>query len=470
MNHCLLARVMRRPKLGRDTLWLASSDGFAIIFGLLGQIILAKALLKSDYGLLVVIIDAFATMYILIDAGLPTLLGRDGPRAPGRAREAAHRILKLQLIIAIPFIIGSLIFSYFIWDDVPFGLLEACAIVAIGHIMSYPHRSLLRALGEARIESLIKFSERAITTTLYAVLLWQGADDPRTYAIAFAAGVIIALIISLWQGEKVGKLAIGEGELPSEWDTNKSLVIAALPFAVTLGILPYVTKLEKFLLAGLGNYDDVSIYHVAQLAWIAGLMLPQAMRAALLPYLGEVRDDEEEFSHRMLKAHHITIALVPIGLLTGFLVVNFSIPQFFGDEYLDSIPVFEILLAGWAMTLLSVPWYVALQAGKKPWMFTLLLFLVVLTAGLTGWYLIPKVGVMGAAWASLIGTSVMLSASKLICLDKDHLTDAIALLCVITCYQLSIDSWYALVGLFTVIPAAQSIAYLRSLPRNDQEE
>ena len=46
---------------------------------------------------------------------------------------------------------------------------------------------------------------------------------------------------------------------------------------VTLGILPYVTKLEKFLLAGLSSYDDVSLYHVAQLAWIAGLMLPQAI-------------------------------------------------------------------------------------------------------------------------------------------------------------------------------------------------
>ena len=68
---------MRRPKLARDTVWLASSDGLAIIFGLIGQVILAKALLQSEYGLLVVILDAFATMYILIDAGLPTIIARD---------------------------------------------------------------------------------------------------------------------------------------------------------------------------------------------------------------------------------------------------------------------------------------------------------------------------------------------------------------------------------------------------------
>ena len=140
---------MRRPKLARDTVWLASSDGLAIIFGLIGQVILAKALLQSDYGLLVVILDAFATMYILIDAGLPTIIARDVPRSPGASRQAVRRVLKLQAMIAIPFLLVSAILSTSIWDDAPLGLLMACALVAFGHIMSYPHKAMLRALGEA---------------------------------------------------------------------------------------------------------------------------------------------------------------------------------------------------------------------------------------------------------------------------------------------------------------------------------
>jgi len=41
---------MRRPKLARDTVWLASSDGLAIVLGLIGQVILAKALRPGDTG------------------------------------------------------------------------------------------------------------------------------------------------------------------------------------------------------------------------------------------------------------------------------------------------------------------------------------------------------------------------------------------------------------------------------------
>ena len=459
---------MRRPKLARDTVWLASSDGLAILFGLASQVILAKALLQSDYGLLVVILDAFATMYILVDAGLPTIIARDVPRSPESSRKAVRRVLKLQAIIAIPFLLGSAIISTSIWDEAPTGLLLACALVAFGHIMSYPHKAMMRALGEARIESILKLLERVITTGLYYIFLVQGYDSPTIYAFGFSIGVFISLIGTLWIGERVAR--DGGNSLPSEWNSNKTLMISALPFAVTLGILPYVTKLEKFLLAGLSSYDDVGLYHVAQLAWIAGLMLPQAMRAALLPYLGESRDNPEKFSKRMLSAHHWTIAILPLGLFVGHLVVSFSVPKFFDSNYTDAVQVFDILLAGWAMTLLAIPWYVALQAGHNPWRFTALILLVVIVAGVSGWILIPEYGVMGAAWASVIGCSIMLSFSKLLCGDEDRLSDGLALFCVAICYLLSIESPLALIGLLTLIPAKNSIDFLRSQTGNFQEE
>jgi O-antigen/teichoic acid export membrane protein len=459
---------MRRPKLARDTVWLASSDGLAIVLGLIGQVILAKALLQSDYGLLVVILDAFATMYILIDAGLPTILARDVPRVPGASKKAVRRVLKLQTMIALPFILISAITSSMIWDDVPATLLLACGVVALGHIMSYPHRSMLRALGEARIESILKLVERIVTTGLYYVFFIKGYESPTIYAFGFSIGVFISLIGILVVGER---LARDDGsDLPPDWNSNKSLFIAALPFAITLGILPYVTRLEKFLLAGLSSYDDVSLYHVAQLAWIAGLMLPQAMRSALLPYLGEARDKPKLFSKRMLIAHHWTLVLLPVGLVAGHLIVSLSIPRFFDSDYSQAVEVFDILLAGWAMTLLSIPWYVALQAGHNPWRFTILISLVVVAAAISGWMLIPEYGVMGAAWASLIGCSFMLSFSKLLCEDDEKMTDGLALFCVATCYLLSIGSPMALIGVLTLIPAKNSIDFLRSQDYSSEEE
>ena len=119
---------------------------------------------------------------------------------------------------------------------------------------------------------------------------------------------------------------------------------------------------------------------------------------------------------------------------------------------------------------ITIPWYVALQAGHNPWRFTTLILLVVVAAGVSGWLLIPEYGVMGAAWASVIGCSIMLSFSKLLCGDEDRLSDGLALFCVAICYLLSIGSTLALIGLLTVIPAKHSIDFLRSQTGYLQEE
>ena len=112
----------------------------------------------------------------------------------------------------------------------------------------------------------------------------------------------------------------------------------------------------------------------------------------------------------------------------------------------------------------------ALQAGKNPWRFTGLISLVIFAAGLSGWILIPITGVQGAAWASVIGCSVMLSFSKLLCGDSDRLTDLLGLLCVATCYSLSINSNLALIGLITLIPAKTSIDFLLAQAEISEEE
>ena len=85
---------MRRPKLARDTVWLASSDGLAIIFGLIGQVILAKALLQSDYGLMVVILDAFATP---TNCRLPTVRLSNQPQPDTAALPSGYGTTLVQL-------------------------------------------------------------------------------------------------------------------------------------------------------------------------------------------------------------------------------------------------------------------------------------------------------------------------------------------------------------------------------------
>ena len=93
----------RRPSFGRDSVWLASADVVAVLLAFVGQLILARALLSESYGLFVIAIDLFATLFLLLDLGLPTLLARDGPRNPTAIWSGMLRIYRLQGLAVILF-------------------------------------------------------------------------------------------------------------------------------------------------------------------------------------------------------------------------------------------------------------------------------------------------------------------------------------------------------------------------------
>ena len=221
--------------------------------------------------------------------------------------------------------------------------------------------------------------------------------------------------------------------------------------------------------------EEVALFHVAQLAWLAGLLIPQAMRAALLPVLGASRDDEGLFNGHLNRVESIAFGLVPIGLVSGAAIVAFLLPIAFPSEYFDGSlgasaqDIFMLLLAGWALTVLSVPSYTALQAGTQPWRFTGLIALVVIMATLIGWFLISwgadkdaGTALEMAAYASVASTFIMLFAG--IGLSKrwnEFKSKGLQWILTIglifmTCFALSERSMWALSGLplFILLPQA----------------
>ena len=261
--------------------------------------------------------------------------------------------------------------------------------------------------------------------------------------------------------------------LGSVWVSNKSILLAALPFAITLGVLPYVIRIEKFILASELGYDEVALFHVAQLAWLAGLLVPQAMRSALLPVLGASRNDALCFDQHLDRVERICFGLVPVGLVAGASIVWILLPFGFPAEYFDGTlgasarDVFMLLLIGWAMTVLSVPSYTALQAGERPWLFTLLIFTVVLSSTVFGLLLIGRgaetsagLAIEMAAYASVASSFVMLMGGIVLSrrfsafMQRGIQWCATLLVVVVTCVALSQQSYWALsgLGLFILLP------------------
>ncbi|MBK29678.1 MAG: hypothetical protein CMB49_03085 [Euryarchaeota archaeon] len=396
----------RHPELVRDTFWLSAADLFSIAGGLLGQIILTHALLTEDYGLYVVLIDAFALMFLLVDAGLPTIITRDVPRSRGQGRALVHRTLRIQAVITAIFLPVGLLVGFLTWPDIPALLLLSCALIPVLHIFTYAHRSVLRALGEARQEAMVKVVERFVVTSGYAFLLWYGSTSPTHYAVAFLIGVSCSLIWAIWWGERVSRAVIDE-EGENILLSPRELLLSALPFAVTLGILPLVGRMEKIFLAWWDTYSSAALFHVAYIAYLAGLSLPQALRAAFLPILGDARNEPQRTLYEVRKARRICNLLIPPGMIFGALLVWLMLPVAFPEQYNDgslgmsAFEIFLLLLGGWAVTMLAAPTYVEVCAGPRPWRFTLMLAEAATVGTVSAVLTIPYWGLIGAIISSL---------------------------------------------------------------------
>ena len=477
MSEATTNQTGRDLNMGRDSSWLIGADIFAVFLALIGQVVLTRALITEDYGIFIIALDVFATTFLIIDLGLPTILTRDGANCVNKIWEAIWRIYRIQFVCMIPFVVIALLGVTIIVDDWTAFLpvILTCMLVALAHIFSYAPRSGLRAAGYAWMEACTKVIERIGAVAGYLTLYYFGSDSVESYAIAFLIGALLGLISAVLFARFTLKPTANDSSwqyLDECWIDNKSLILQSLPFAITLGILPYVIRIEKFIVAGTMGVDSAALFHVAQIAWLAGLVVPQALRAALLPILGQRRNDEKKFFASIEKSLDLCFAILPIGLFGGALLIQFLLPIAFPEQYTDgsigpsAVELFMILLIGWCLTLLATPSYTALQAGENPWKFTLFIGFVVVFGCIIGFLLIgsmatsPTWGLYAAAIASTLTSAFLLFSSlhlaKLWLLVRQRKTDffAAVTLVSITCFGFATNSLLALSGLvlFMFVP------------------
>ena len=84
--------------------------------GLIGQIFLSRSLLSTDYGLLIILLDALPPFSSWWMQACQLFAQQRWTQSTGEwLGKVAHRILKLQAVIALPFIAIVFIGSTVIW-------------------------------------------------------------------------------------------------------------------------------------------------------------------------------------------------------------------------------------------------------------------------------------------------------------------------------------------------------------------
>ena len=383
--------MSRRVRLERDTLWLSAADMAALVVGIAVHVVLTQTFTDGDYGRWVLLLDLFYVTATIVDLGLPTLIGRDGERLGSSAHDLVHRCLQIQVRFALP-IIALSGFIGWVWIGESKTWLVASLILALSacvQILTYAHRAALRALGESRQEALVRFVDRGATAVGIVLAAWQFGAHPIALAMATFFGPLGAMLIAVRLGEKRLSTASGGIEIETSHATGRSLINLGLPFLLAAIALVANVRIEKLMLGVLSTTVSVEVYQIAWLAFIAGYAPILSVRAVMLSWFGEVRNDGEKMLYRAKRAAIlIGIASIPGFFIGGWIGVEALIAVF--PDYADKATgVFSWLLVAWVLALFASVPLTLVQVSERPLRYAALLWLGIIADLVACWMLIP---------------------------------------------------------------------------------
>jgi O-antigen/teichoic acid export membrane protein len=348
----------------------------------------ARLLPVEQFARLGVALAALTVATSLLDAGVSTLLVRDGARQPAQAMGLLRSSVHIRAPLAALVLAAGLALGLYA-DDVWLGLLTAVA--ALGGAASLTVGGLFRSAQNLAPEAVQK-SVVAALTLLGAALC--GVEFRRAAPIVGVLGVTLWVSIpALWL---LARRRFPSGRRAPAWGVMR----ASLPFGLmALATLLYY-RLGTLLLGAVGTPADTGRYTIASTIAFGLLMVPNAITTGLLPRLsarsqgpGSLKPARRALGWTLLAC--VALSAIAAGAAPWILKLGF------GSRYEGASTPLAILLAGIVLIGVNGILGTVLIAHHRAWLLGGQVAVSLAVNVALGLALVPRFGADGAALATL---------------------------------------------------------------------
>lgn len=389
------------PSFARNTLLGFASGAAVALAGFVGNAIVARLLGPERLGVFAYVVWCVTVAATIAAVGIDVVQQRFIPnlRAEGRDDEAEGLIgATTRFSMSAMVVVGAGLVGYLCWPGhgalsgtSPAVVVTVAAIWFVSWKLGDLYLFYLRGeqhFGEvaklSAVSALLKVSTMALGAWLFGI---PGALAGYIAANLLPASRVFRLLrkkprVGSALRREVVRFALGS------WAVG---VIGSLVFGRT-----QVVFLEHYT-----GLTAVGLFAAAVTVAEMAVQLPPLLLSALLPRFSEQHGmGAEEHMLRLYRTTTALIAMVIVPLCLGLAAVApVLIPALFGAEFADAVPAASVLLVAAAISSLGVTTlYLLYSTGKTG------LLVISNAAGLAitvalGFLLIPRYGLMGAAWS-----------------------------------------------------------------------
>lgn len=348
----------------------------------------------------------FTTIFTVVaDFGMGPVLTREVARYPDRSEQYLHTAF---------------------WSKVMFGIFSYGLVILFVNILNYPYLtkllvsisgvtmffdnlhaafySVFRARKNLIYESVGIVSSQAITLVVGSLALLN--HWPLHWLIlAYTIPAFLNFIFSAFFLKKIYGLVY-------RWSFNFSVFKMFLGFALPFALAGIIGRLysysDSLLMSKMLSAQELGWWSVPYKISFAFQFVPVALSASIYPVMSELfLTQKEKIGYLFLKSWRYLFTVVfPI----SFGLIALATPiiiKLYKPQFAPAIPVLRILLVSLIFGYLSFVTGATLNASNKQKIQTLLLAFALLVNILTNLLLLPKIGIMGAAYAALLSNTVL---------------------------------------------------------------
>jgi O-antigen/teichoic acid export membrane protein len=224
--------------------------------------------------------------------------------------------------------------------------------------------------------------------------------DIEGYMLAMVGGPVFMFFILLFKNKFIQSFS-----LVYEWEIIKKMLGLGLIYALSLLVISLNYKIDIILMDKLSTPYEIGIYSkgaaIIQQLWQIPMLLSTIVFAR-----SSTSKNDHAFSIKVTQLLRISLVIIGIASIIVVLLSKYIIIGLYGINFKNSISVLKILVPGVLLLTFFKVINMDLAGKGKPWIAMKAMIPSLIVNLALNFYLIPKYGADGAAWASTISYSV----------------------------------------------------------------
>lgn len=378
-------------------------SSFAIV------VLAARWLTRPEFGLFSLAVTLGWMLSVASDFGLQLLVAREVARRPGDARTMFLRARRVRLMLtAVAAAIASPVAVGLGGEAaLPFFLLVLAQLLSA--LVEFVNH-LYRGLSRSDVESSLNLAQR-LTTLAAAVSLLAWHPSLLSLALALVGPAAITLAVSTAVARRLcGTQSAHERGAGNEPGISSRLWRDAAPIGAGIVLSALYFRIDVFLVERWNGLEAVALYNAVFRLVEALRLFPSAVLAVVFPMLCRART--------LRPLGFVAGGLLAFGVAVALAVywpAAWLVRTFYGDAYLAAAPAFRVLIMAIPLFFLNYALTHQLVGWDAQTRYARITALALAANVVTNAILLPRVGIVGAAWATVL-TEVVVTAGCVISL------------------------------------------------------